>query len=181
METYHFRLNGVERSVKAYPLTPLLDILYHQFQHRDVKDHCDAASCGANHVLVDGRLANSRLLPIAYVDGKEILTPEGLTQSTLLGVPRAGGAHGLHPVEAAFTQAHKSCCAHSPSGILLATVELLRLHPLPTDAQIRTILRDYISQSTDPDHLIQTIRTAAEKVHQSKTDGSRWYDEGGSL
>ena len=75
-----FRLNGVEVSAVVPPWARLIDVLRGPLGHRGAKEGCGEGMCGACTVMVDGRSANACLFPAMEVEGKEVVTVEGLAE-----------------------------------------------------------------------------------------------------
>src|ERR1700752_5140007 len=76
-----FTVNANEKTVRAYPMERLLDVLREQLGLTGVKEGCGEGECGSCSVLVDGVLVNSCLVPILQADGTDIITIEGLTEA----------------------------------------------------------------------------------------------------
>ncbi|HHF53486.1 MAG TPA: 2Fe-2S iron-sulfur cluster binding domain-containing protein, partial [candidate division WOR-3 bacterium] len=72
-----FVLNHKKVEIDVDPLKRLLDVLREDFALKGVKEGCGEGECGACAVLINGKLMNSCLVPVAQVDGKEVLTIEG--------------------------------------------------------------------------------------------------------
>ena len=103
-------VNGVEHELAGPPLRPLLHVLREDLTITSPKAGCQQGGCGACTVLVDGEPRRSCLLPLAAVDGAEILTVEGL------GTPGR-----LAPVQVAFHEQYASQCGFCTPGFLIAT------------------------------------------------------------
>src|SRR5213592_3958111 len=89
------------------------------------KNACEQGECGSCSVLVDGTLVCSCLVLAAQADGHEVATVEGLVE---------GGE--LHPVQQAFVETGAVQCGFCTPGLVVATVDLLRRTPTPTDDEI---------------------------------------------
>ena len=95
-----FTLNGsaVTLSVEAHKR--LLDVLRDDLGLTGTKEGCGEGECGACTVIVDGRSVNACLYPAPEVDGKQIMTIEGL----------AGPGNELSVIQKAFTQCGSIQC-----------------------------------------------------------------------
>ncbi len=78
METTRFTVNGTQHALQADPKTPLLDVLRDELGLKGTRFGCGAGECGACHVLIDGVSQASCNLPLWAVQGKAIITVEGL-------------------------------------------------------------------------------------------------------
>src|SRR5437660_1263342 len=92
-------VNNEPRTLHAYPMERLLDVLREQLHLTGTKEGCGEGECGACSVLIDGRIVNSCLVPIAQVAGAEIKTIEGVASGDQLhavqqAFSECGGAHG---------------------------------------------------------------------------------------
>src|SRR2546429_2420117 len=92
-------VNGESKTLQAYPMERLLDVLREQLHLTGTKEGCGEGECGACSVLIDGRIVNSCLVPTAQVAGAEIKTIEGV----------ANGAQ-LHAVQQAFIECGGAQC-----------------------------------------------------------------------
>ena len=113
-------VNGEPRQVQAPPDTPLLHVLRNQLGLKGSRFGCGIGLCGACFVLVDGRAAPSCDTPLWSVDGKNIVTVEGLASE---------GA--LHRVQQAFLDNQAAQCGFCVSGILMSAAALLADHSHP--------------------------------------------------
>src|ERR671919_2952888 len=130
-------VNGEQRSLDVFPMERLLDVLREQLQLTGTKEGCGEGECGACTVVLDGRIVNSCLVPVAQVNGAEITTIEGV-----------GHDDQLHAVQQAFIQHGGAQCGICTPGMVLAAVDLLERNPQPTEADIRTALAGNLCRCT---------------------------------
>jgi len=148
-----FRVNGIERSVEAYPMERLLDVLREKFGMTGTKEGCGEGECGACSVLVDGQLVNSCLMPVLQASGCDIRTIEGVA------------ARGrLHPLQEAFAQTGGAQCGICTPGMILAACQLLDRYPRPTDEQIREGLAGNLCRCTGYQKIFDAVRQASEAM-----------------
>ena len=107
-------VNGVEHGLESPQLASLLYILREELGITSPKAGCQQGGCGACTVLVDGEPRRACLLPVAAVDGAEILTIEGL------GTPER-----LAPLQQAFVHHYGMQCGFCTPGMLLASYAYL--------------------------------------------------------
>src|ERR1041385_8447198 len=72
------KVNGEPHTLDVFPMARLLDVLREQLQLTGTKEGCGEGECGACTVVLDGRIVNSCLVPVAQVNGAEITTIEGV-------------------------------------------------------------------------------------------------------
>jgi len=108
---------------------------------------CEHGVCGACTVLLDGEAVRSCLLFAVQVDGHCVETVEGLA---------SGGA--LHPLQAAFRDAHALQCGFCTPGVLLTLIPFLRDNPDPAEADIREALSGNLCRCTGYANMIDAVR-----------------------
>ena len=133
----HFTVNGESRSVETFPMSRLLDILREELQLTGTKEGCGEGECGACTVILDGRIVNSCLVPVAQASGSSITTIEGVATEGK-----------LHNVQQAFIDHGGAQCGICTPGMILAAVDLLNRNPQPTEADIRTGLAGNLCRCT---------------------------------
>ena len=148
-----FRLNGVARTVEAYPMARLLDVLREECALGGTKEGCGEGECGACAVLIDGELVNSCLVPALQAAGCEILTVEGLAVNGQ-----------LHPLQEAFIEAGGAQCGICTPGMIMASYQLLRRFPHPTENQIREGLAGNLCRCTGYQKIFDAVREAGEAM-----------------
>jgi isoquinoline 1-oxidoreductase alpha subunit len=120
-----FTVNGTQHNVEVEPDTPLLWVLREQIGLTGTKYGCGIAQCGSCTVHIDGVAVRSCSLPVSAVEGKQVITIEGLAQN---GV--------LHKVQKAWLDHDVPQCGYCQSGMIMAVATLLKEKPKPTDADI---------------------------------------------
>jgi carbon-monoxide dehydrogenase small subunit len=113
---------------------------------------CDTSNCGACTVHVDGVSAKSCTMLAVQADGTEITTIEGLAQDGQ-----------LHPVQQAFHDNHALQCGYCTPGMIMASVDLLKHNPAPSDEEIRHGLEGNLCRCTGYQNIVSAVRQAAEK------------------
>jgi isoquinoline 1-oxidoreductase alpha subunit len=117
-------VNGKDHAAEVDPDTPLLWVLRETLGLTGTKYGCGIAACGACTVHVDGEAVRSCAVPAASVQGKRIVTIEGLS------------ADGSHPVQKAWRDLDVPQCGFCQPGMIMAVVAFLKEKPKPTDADI---------------------------------------------
>lgn len=151
-----FALNGREVSIETDAETRLLDILREDLHLTGTKEGCGEGECGACTILLDGLPVNSCLIPAPQVEGRDVLTIEGLAE----------GNH-LHPLQAAFVEHGAVQCGFCTPGFVLSTYALLRSNSSPTDEEILTALEGNLCRCTGYGKIVAAVRSAAERMRES--------------
>ena len=147
-------VNGTRYERAVEPRLLLSDFLRHELHLTGTHVGCEHGVCGACTVLVDDALARACLMLAVQADGARITTVEGLASTD----------GTLHPVQAAFWDAHGLQCGFCTSGMLITTVALLREVPHPTDAEIRGALSGNLCRCTGYQNIVAAVRLAAERM-----------------
>jgi isoquinoline 1-oxidoreductase subunit alpha len=117
-------INGTTRDVQVEEDTPLLWVIREHVGLTGTKYGCGIAQCGACTVHIDGVAVRSCSLPVGAVEGKRIVTIEGLS------------ANASHPVQKAWAAVDVPQCGYCQSGQIMAAAALLQKNPNPTDNDI---------------------------------------------
>ncbi len=147
-------VNGTLYQRSVDPRTLLSDFLRYDLGLTGTHVGCEHGVCGACTVLLDGEAVRSCLLFAPQVDGREILTVEGL-----------GTLDDLHPLQEAFREAHALQCGFCTPGILTTLVPYLEENPNPTEEEIREAISGNLCRCTGYQHIIDAVKLAAEKMN----------------
>lgn len=131
----------------------LLDVLRDRLELKGAKRSCDLQVCGACTVLVDGAPVSACTYLAVEVDGRDVLTIEGL------GAPDA-----LHPLQQAFIDLGAVQCGFCTSGMLLSAKALLDDNPSPTEADVLHHLRGNLCRCTGYRKIVDAILACAERA-----------------
>jgi carbon-monoxide dehydrogenase small subunit len=108
-------------------------------------------------VYLDGTLVCACLVLAGQAERAEIVTVEGLAE---------GG--GLHPVQEAYVEAGAVQCGFCTPGLVVATHDLLRREPGPSDAQVREALAGNLCRCTGYEKILDAVRLAAERTRGAR-------------
>ena len=144
-----FRINGKDVAVDAAPDTPLLWVLRESVGLTGTKFSCGIGQCGACTVHLDGEAVRSCLVSLGDLEGKQVTTIEGLSES------------GDHPVQQAWIAEQVPQCGYCQSGQIMAAVALLKQKPNPSDADIDEAMTNLCRCGT-----YQRIRRAIHRAAQ---------------
>jgi carbon-monoxide dehydrogenase small subunit len=143
-------VNGDRREADVWGGESLLFALREQLGLPGSKNACEQGECGSCSVLLDGTLVCSCLVLAAQADGHEVVTVEGI-----------GFESSPHRVQEAFVEAGAVQCGFCTPGLIMATVDLLRHSPSPTDDEIREALSGNICRCTGYQKIFDAVRAAA--------------------
>ena len=118
------KVNGQRVTVDVPDDKPLLWVLREDIGLTGTKFGCGIAQCGACTVHIDGRVDQSCRTRISTVEGRDVVTIEGLS-------PDAS-----HPLQEAWRELDVPQCGYCQAGQIMAASALLADNPTPTDAQI---------------------------------------------
>jgi carbon-monoxide dehydrogenase small subunit len=147
-----FTVNGESKTVDAFPMARLLDVLREQLQLSGTKEGCGEGECGACTVVLNGEIVNSCLVPMAQVEGAQIRTIEGVAMGD-----------DLHAVQQAFIEHGGAQCGICTPGMVLAAVDLLSRNPNPTEDDIRTGLAGNLCRCTGYMKIFESVVRACQK------------------
>ena len=143
------KVNGKTVNVKAEPDTPLLWVVRDEVGLTGTKFGCGAGLCGACTVHVDGVAVRACQTEASAVDGKAVVTIEGLS-------PNAS-----HPLQKAWVAEQVPQCGYCQSGQIMSAAALLAKTPKPTDAQIDTAMTGNICRCGTYQRIHRAIQRAA--------------------
>jgi len=147
-------VNGALREVDVEDRRLLADVLRDEFGLTGTKLGCSHGVCGSCTVHVDGEPVRSCLTFAVQADGRAIRTVEGL----------AGEEGELHPVQAAFWEAHGLQCGFCTPGFLMAAAKLVeRGGPIDADAA-RELISGNICRCTGYDAIAEAVVAAARSL-----------------
>jgi len=143
-------VNGSSHGVESSALTPLLDVLRDELGITGPKAGCHQGGCGACTVLVDGEPRRSCLVPVAYAEGTEITTVEGL-----------GGPEDLSPIQQAFVHHYAAQCGFCTSGMMLAAHAYIERGGTHDQEAIQEALGGHVCRCTGYSKIISAVGAAA--------------------
>jgi len=143
-------VNGSSHGVESSALTPLLDVLRDELGITGPKAGCHQGGCGACTVLVDGEPRRSCLVPVAYAEGTEITTVEGL-----------GGPEDLSVIQQAFVHHYAAQCGFCTSGMMIAADAYLKRGGTDDREAIQEALAGHVCRCTGYVKIIDAVAAVA--------------------
>ena len=157
MVNVSIKVNGEMRTASVPPETTLLRLLRDNFNLTGAKLGCDVGDCGACTVIVDGLPVNSCLMLANQVDGREVLTIEGLATTDK-----------LHPLQTAFMEHHALQCGFCTPGFLMLAVNALETNPDISDDEILDVLASNLCRCTGYQNIIKAVRSTAAEMRRAR-------------
>ena len=152
-----FQVNGEQTTVHVEPTKTLLDVLREDLFLTGTKRGCDSGECGACTVILNGQAVHSCLILAAELDGKDVLTIEGLSKDR----------KELHPLQKAFIEKGAVQCGFCTPGLIMTAKALLDENPNPTEEEVRYGVSGNLCRCTGYSKIVEAILTAGEQIRRS--------------
>lgn len=163
-----FCLNGRTVSVETPPGRRALDVLREDFGLTAAKEGCGSGECGACAVLVDGAAKLSCLMLAAQLDGRDVVTAEGL-----------GTFEAPHPLQAAFAANGAVQCGYCTPGMTIAAAELLARDPSPDRETARRAVSGNLCRCTGYVKIVDAVLSAAATLRGGRRPDDPESSSGG--
>ena len=155
----HIGVNDQWQDLEVEPYDRLLDVLRDRLGLTGTKMGCGKGECGACTVSIDGKAVLSCLTLAAQLDGKEVLTIEGLQQGS-----------ELHPIQEAFVKHSAVQCGYCTPGIIMAAKALLVHDHSPSEDSVKRAISNNLCRCTGYEKPVKAILEAA-KTMTEQADG----------
>jgi len=150
-------VNGEKRTASVPPETTLLKLLRENLDLTGAKIGCDVGDCGACTVLVDGMAVNACLMLAGQVEGKDVLTIEGL--STI---------EKYHPIQKAFEDVAALQCGFCGPGMIMSAKALIDKKQDLDRQEIKDALSGNLCRCTGYTKIIEGVIDAYEVITGKK-------------
>ena len=151
------RVNGRNYGIRPDTRTTVLDALREQIGLTGTKKGCDHGQCGACTVHLDGERVLSCLLLVAQMDGREITTIEGLSESD----------GSLHPMQTAFIEHDAFQCGYCTPGQIMSAVACVREGHASSSAEIQEFMSGNLCRCAAYPNIVAAITEARDTTHRS--------------
>jgi nicotinate dehydrogenase subunit A len=151
-----FVVNGTPCEIDADPDTPLLYVLRNELGLMGARFGCGLGLCGACFVHVDGVSVPSCDTPVWSLEGKSIVTIEGLSP---------------HPVQQAFLEEQAAQCGYCVTGIIMSAAALLNRDPHPTEATVAVALDGHLCRCGAQQRMVSAVVKAGALAEGGEIDG----------
>lgn len=152
-QAWSFSVNGAAVTVSAERETPLLNALRNDLGLTGSRFGCGLGLCGACFVLVDGEVVPSCDTPLWAVEGRDVVTVEGL-----------GDEGRLHPVQQALLDHQAAQCGFCISGIAVNAVALLAKDPRPDRRTVTETLDRNLCRCGVQGRVVDAVLDAAGRI-----------------
>ncbi len=151
----HFTLNGKETRLDVAANRRVIDLLREDLGMTGSKEACGTGECGTCTILVDGETKLACLLVVAQIDGRQVVTIEGMA------------AQGeLHSLQQAFVESGAVQCGFCTPGMVIAGASLMEKNPQPSDKEIRTGLSGNLCRCTGYQKIVDGVRACCSSALQ---------------
>jgi len=150
-------VNGEPRDLYIEPKTLLVQVIREHLGLKGTRQACDSSSCAACTVIVDGKAVKSCSVLAMQVNGKEVLTIEGLAEESK-----------LHPIQQAFVDNWAFQCGYCTSGQIMSAKALLDENPDPTREEIQSAMDGHLCRCTGYNMINEAVRDAAKRLQARK-------------
>lgn len=140
-------VNGKQYELNVDGDVPLLWIIRDHLNLTGTKFGCGIGTCGSCTVHIDGKAEQSCQMPVGSVQGKKILTIEGLPED--------------HPVKMAWVARQVPQCGYCQPGQMMQAAALLKKNPHPTDAAINEAMDGNLCRCGTYPRIKSAIRLAS--------------------
>jgi len=160
MTQINVRVDGASYSDDVEPRTLLVHYLREQLGKVGTVVGCDTSNCGACTVHLDGESVKSCTVLAVQADGSEVTTIEGIADG-----------HDLHPMQKAFHEQHGLQCGYCTPGMIMASIDLLKNNPNPSEHEIREGIEGNLCRCTGYVNIVRAVQQAAGEM--SSTAGAQ--------
>ncbi len=158
MTQINVRVDGASYSDDVEPRTLLVHYLREQLGKVGTVVGCDTSNCGACTVLLDGESVKSCSVLAVQADGSEVTTIEGVSDNGT-----------LHPVQKAFHEMHGLQCGFCTPGMIMASIDLLKENPDPSEHEIREGIEGNLCRCTGYQNIVRAVQQAAGEMRGATT------------
>ena len=155
-----FVLNGIHVEVAVKPEATLLEMLRDEIGLTSPKCGCNHGDCGACTVHLDNQAVKSCLVLAMTVQGREVVTLDGITPS-----------QGLHPIQQAFYEKGAPQCGYCTPGMVMAADAFLHRNPHPTLEEIKEALSGNLCRCGSYEKYAQAVLAVANGEYGPLPEG----------
>ena len=146
-----FIFNGNPIKMPVEDHWTLLHFIREELGYTGTKEGCGSGECGACTVIVDGEAVNSCLYLAAEINGKELLTIEGI----------AAADGTLHPIQKSFVENGGIQCGFCSPGMIMSAKALLDKNLGPSEDDIKEAIAGNLCRCTGYVQIIDSIKAVS--------------------
>ena len=149
-----FSVNG-----KTYTVTEnvsLMRFLRDELRLTSVKDGCSEGACGTCTVIIDGKAVKACVQKVSNLDGKSVITAEGLSE-------REKQVYSY-----AFSEAGAVQCGFCIPGMVMCAKALIDKNPSPSPEDVKYAIRNNLCRCTGYKKIEEAILLAAEIIRENR-------------
>ena len=150
-------LNGKTTSLEVAPDKRLLDLLREDLHMTGTKEGCGEGECGACTVIIDGEAVHSCLVLACQLEGRSVLTIEGLAENG-----------ELDRIQRNFVEETAVQCGYCTTGMIMSAKALLMHNPHPTVEEIRVALSGNICRCSGYSQIIRAVQRTAREMEEEQ-------------
>lgn len=162
VSTIAFTVNGRHHKLLVESRWSLLYVLREKLGLSGAKAGCERGECGACTVIIDGQTRYACMTLAPEVDGRNVLTVEGLLEGEELGT-----------TQKAFAEEDAFQCGFCTPGQVMAAEALLRTNPSPTLEEIRQGMSGNLCRCGAYAHIFKAVEKAAALKRQGANHAAR--------
>jgi carbon-monoxide dehydrogenase small subunit len=147
-------VNGKPATAEVEERTLLVEFIRNNLRLTGTHVGCDTAQCGACTIHMNGRAVKSCNLLAMQAEGAQLVTIEGIA--------KADGT--LHPMQEAFREHHGLQCGFCTPGMIMSAIDLVKVHPNPSEETIRAELDGNLCRCTGYHNIVKAIKAASAKL-----------------
>ena len=147
-------VNGKPATAELEERTLLVEFIRNNLRLTGTHVGCDTAQCGACTIHMNGRAVKSCNLLAMQAEGAQLVTIEGIA--------KADGT--LHPMQEAFREHHGLQCGFCTPGMIMSAIDLVKVHPNPSEETIRAELEGNLCRCTGYHNIVKAIKAASAKL-----------------
>jgi len=151
-QTIRFELNDRPRELRLEEKRSLLWVIRTDLGLTGTKYGCGLGFCGSCTVLVNNEPIRSCIVPVSYIDGKQVKTIEGLARDG-----------NLHSIQKAFIKHDAMQCGYCTPGMILKAYGLLFKNPQPTRTEIVQGMEQNLCRCGSYKRIIEAIQSSSKE------------------
>ena len=149
---FTFTVNG--KSVSTDKEEKLITFLREELLLTSVKNGCSEGACGTCTILIDGKATKACVQKTSKMEGRSVVTCEGLTE-------REKDVYAY-----AFTHCGAVQCGFCTPGIIMSAVEIVGSGRTYTREELRKLISGHLCRCTGYQNILNAVERAVEECHK---------------